>query len=204
MVTSLNLPVLFIDAPANPNGIPLAADQLLMDSQTGITQFVNGKLLQGKRRIGFIGNYGHCQSFFERYTAFRCTMLLAGVAVEDRFILKTNSMEEMQGCLSAMKEFPEVFICANDFIACDAIRILQGMGKTVPDEIGICGFDDAPESRMLIPPLTTIHIHTQIMAFSAMELLMARMKEPSLDYRTVRTETELIYRASTGLSPQEK
>ena len=45
--------------------------------------------------------------------------------------------------------------------------------------------------------MSTVHIHTQIMAFSAVHLLLSRMKEPSLDYRIVHTETDLIYRAST-------
>ena len=61
----------------------------------------------------------------------------------------------------------------------------------------MCGFDDAPESRIMTPALTTVHIHTQIMAFSALQLLRSRMKEPSLDYRTVYTATELIWRDST-------
>ena len=61
----------------------------------------------------------------------------------------------------------------------------------------ICSFDDAPESRILTPSLTTIHIHTQIMAFTAAHLLMSRIKEPSLDYRVVHTETDLICLDST-------
>lgn len=61
----------------------------------------------------------------------------------------------------------------------------------------ICSFDDAPESRILTPSLTTIHIHTQSMAFTAAHLLMSRIKEPSLDYRVVHTETDLICRDST-------
>ena len=60
------------------------------------------------------------------------------------------------------------------------------------------GFDDAPESRIITPALTTVHIHTQIMAFTAAHLLMTRIKEPELDYRIVHTETELIYRESTN------
>ena len=35
------------------------------------------------------------------------------------------------------------------------------------------------------------------MAYSAVQLLTSRIKEPSLDFRRVYTETELIYRAST-------
>ena len=47
-------------------------------------------LEKGKRRIGFIGDYEHCQSFFERYTAFRSAMTLAGVPVDERFCLKVT------------------------------------------------------------------------------------------------------------------
>jgi len=32
-----------------------------------------------------------------------------------------------------------------------------------------------------------------------MQLLLSRIEQPSLDYRTVHTETELIYRDSTKL-----
>jgi len=51
----------------------------------------------------------------------------------------------------------------------------------------------------MTPSLTTVHIHTQIMAVTAMQLLLSRIEQPSLDYRTVHTETELIYRDSTKL-----
>ena len=50
----------------------------------------------------------------------------------------------------------------------------------------------------MFPTLTTVHIHTQIIAFSAVHLLISRIRQPSLDYRTIHTETNLIYRESTG------
>ena len=63
----------------------------------------------------------------------------------------------------------------------------------------LCGFDDAPESRVMVPPLTTVHIHSQAMAFSAAQLLLTRIREPSLDFRKVYTETDLVLRESTGV-----
>ena len=51
----------------------------------------------------------------------------------------------------------------------------------------------------MTPSLTTVHIHTQIMAVSAIQLLVTRIEQPDLDYRTVHTETELVYRDSTKL-----
>ena len=199
MICALGLPVLFVDGPNKRDGIDLPADQLYMDNTTAITRFVNDMLSRSKRRIGFIGDYEHCQSFFERYTAFRCAMLMAGVPVDERFCVKLLNPDQLAIRLGEMDALPEVFICANDFVARDAIYVLRKLGKSVPGDILFCGFDDSPNSRIMTPTLTTVHIHTQIMAISAMDLLISRIEQPSLHYRIVHTETELIYRDSTRI-----
>ncbi len=199
MICALGLPVLFVDGPNKRNGADLPADQLYMDNTTAITRFVNDMLLLGKHRIGFIGDYEHCQSFFERYAAFRCAMLMAGVPVDERFCIKALESAQVTEALTALPEMPEVFICANDFIADDAIYALRKLGKSVPGDVLFCGFDDAPNSRIMTPALTTVHIHTQIMALTAMNLLISRIEQPNMNYRIVHTETELIYRDSTRM-----
>ena len=198
MVCELGIPVLFVDGPARLQGRSLPADQLYMDNSTEIFRFVNDMLAQGKTRIGFVGDYTHCQSFYERYTAFRCAMLMAGVPVDERFCICRNQLDaEAVEALANLEQLPDVFLCANDFVAGDVIRALYSIGKNVPEDVRILGFDDAPESRISRPALSTVHIHTQVMAFSAVQLLINRMKEPSLDYRTVHTQTDLILREST-------
>ena len=198
MVCGLGLPTLFVDGPAVFGETALPTDQLHMDNTTEIARFVQEMIRHGKKRIGFVGKRSHCQSFFERYAAFRCAMLMAGLPVDERHCVYSNERQEIQKGLQAMEELPDVFLCANDFIAMDVIHALRDMGKSVPEDVWLCGFDDSPESGLISPPLTTIHIHTQIMAFSAVHLLFSRMKEPNLDYRAVRTQTDLIWRESTG------
>ncbi len=198
MVCELGLPVLFVDGPAKQDGFSLPADQLYMDNSTEIMRFVNDMLSQGKKRIGFIGNYHHCQSFFERYAAFRCAMLMAGAEVDEACCVCYNHQDEIAERLDAIRVLPDVFICANDFVAGDAMRALFSIGKTVPEDVRLLGFDDSAESRRSRPMLSTVHIHTQIMAFTAVQLLMSRIREPSLDYRIVHTQTDLIYRESTN------
>ena len=197
MICDLGLPILFIDGPVKRFGESLPADQLYMDNTTEITRFVYDMLKRGKQRIGFIGDYEHCQSFYERYAAFRCAMLMAGLPVEERHCVRCITIDEIYDQLSTLPDFPEVFICANDFVALDTMQVLQALGKNIPEDIKICGFDDCAESRICKPSLTTIHIHTQIMAYSAVQLLLSRIREPSLDFRTMHTETDLIYRDST-------
>lgn len=199
MICELDVPVLFVDGPVKSGGQSLPADQLYMDNTTEITRFVNIMLAKGKKRIGFVGNYNHCQSFYERYAAFRMAMLMADVPVDDRYVFCTNRVEEIIEQISELEELPDVFICANDFIAGDLFRGLFTIGKSVPEDVMILGFDNSPESRMLRPSLSTVHIHTQVMAISAIQLLLSRRNEPSMDARTVHTETELILRDSTRL-----
>lgn len=201
MLCGLGLPLLLVDGPANLTGQPLSADQLYMENVSGITQIVQDMLAQGKRRIGFIGNYRHCQSFYERYTAFRMAMLLGGAPVEDKFCITQTTPQEQNDQLNRLTEMPDLFLCANDFVAVGAIETLRRRGILVPKDVLFAGFDDAPESRILTPTLTSIHIHSQSMAFNAVQLLLSRIEEPSLDYRVVHTETTLIYRDSTT-SPQ--
>ena len=198
MICALGLPVLFVDGPSKRWGDSLPADQLYMDNTTEITRFVNDMLRQGRRRIGFIGDYNHCQSFYERYTAFRCAMMMAGETVDERYCICENHQDEIAEALSLLDPLPDVFICANDFVAGDVMRALFSIGKTVPEDVGLLGFDNSPESRISRPTLSTVHIHTQVMAFSAVQLLNSRIKEPSLDYRVMHTQTDLILRESTA------
>ena len=200
MICASGLPVLFVDGPHKRSGYSLPADQLYMDNTAAVTEFVNDMLQKGKRSIGFIGDYEHCQSFFERYTAFRCAMLLADVPVNEAYCIKFNetSADKLESALGELPSMPDLFICGNDFIACEVLHILRRQGKSVPEDVLLCGFDDAPVSRIVSPALTTVHIHTQIMAFTAVNLLISRIKEPELDYRTVYTQTDLIYRDSTN------
>lgn len=208
MLCSLDIPTLFVDSPVVGLDEPLPTDRILMDNQTAIFEFVREMVSRNKKKIGFIGEYLHCQSFFERYMAYRNAMFLQGLPIPEEYCITGNregvenpSANDYQEYLlenfKKLRELPDVFICANDFVAIDAIHVLKELGYEVPKDVYLCGFDDSQESRIITPPLTTIHIHSQILGFSAVHLLLSRIKEPSLNYRTLYAETDLVYRAST-------
>ena len=196
-VCSLGIPTLFLDGPARLGGFTLASDQLLMDNTTDVMRLVEDMLAQDVRRIGFIGDWKHCQSFLERYLAFRSAMMLAGIPVDERYCIRHNKVASIQSRIAALDELPDLFICANDFVLIDALRGLRKLGYDVPRDVLLAGFDDSSESRSWLPSFTTVHIHTQSMAYNAMELLMTRIQEPTLGYRCVYAQTDLIYRQST-------
>lgn len=207
MLCDLDIPILFVDSPPRTE-IQLPADMLYMDNSSCIYTFIAEMKKRGKTKIGFIGNKNHCQSFFERYMAFRTSLMIYDMEYDETFCIAGNVSgikypthkeyrDYISERLSSLSQMPDVFICSNDFVAIDVIKSLRKLNISVPDDVYLCGFDDSPESKIVMPSLTTIHIHSQIMGYSAVQLLISRINEPSLNYRIVHTETNIKYREST-------
>ena len=205
---SLGPPVLFVDGPVETMNRKLQADLLIMDNYTGVRSLVRELIAGGVTQFGFIGEIGHCRSFRERYVAMRLELLANGlsfapehlISFSDTYSKKMGSEEYQEFLchhLSGIKKLPEVFLCANDFIAIDILTAFRTMGIRVPDDVMLAGFDDSAESRTVTPALSTVHIHSQIMGVSAVDLLLSRIQHPSMNYRTVYTETTLIMRQTT-------
>ena len=203
MLCSQGIPLLFVDTPVVDLRPQLRADRLYMDNRVEIQNFVRLMSQRGKKRIAYIGDVRHCQSFYERYMAYKEAMEWLGLGEYLQYCILegeaySNYSQLVQERLQSFDRRPEVILCANDFVAMDVMRALQSLGYAVPDDVWICGFDDSQEASVMTPRLTSIHIHGQIMGFTAADLLMTRIKEPSLNYRTVYTETNLVLRESTG------
>ena len=204
MLCGLDIPLLLVDGPVSIFEGSFQADQLLMDSQSQLFAFLKEMKKRGKTKVGYIGDIHHCQSFYERYSAIRQCVDLLGLdnswnITDGSIAVSDNSyIQHVEDSLKAMSSLPDVFICANDFVALDTLNLLRKLNLSVPEDVWLCGFDDSPESRIMSPRLTSIHIHSQIMGQVAVNLLYSRIHSPYMNYRTVYTETDLIYRESTG------
>lgn len=202
MLCDLDVPLLFVDTPVMEMRPPLKADRLYMENRIEIQNVVAHMVQRGKKRISFAGDKNHCQSFFERYMAYKDAMehfgLTEGLSTCAMPSGQQNYPASLYETIRRFKTMPDAFVCANDFVAMDLVKALNELGYSVPDDIWVCGFDDSQEAFYFVPRLTSIHIHEQIMGYTAANLLMTRIEEPSLNYRTVYTETNLILRESTG------
>lgn len=202
MLCDLDVPLLSVDTPVMDMRPPLKADRLYMENRIEIQNAVAHMVQRGKKRISFAGDKNHCQSFFERYMAYKDAMeyfgLTEGLSTCAMPSGQQNYPVSLYETIRRFKTMPDAFVCANDFVAMDLVKALNELGYSVPDDIWVCGFDDSQEASYFSPHLTSIHIHEQIMGYTAANLLMTRIEEPSLNYRTVYTETNLILRESTG------
>ncbi|MNV85434.1 putative HTH-type transcriptional repressor ExuR [compost metagenome] len=87
-------------------------------------------------------------------------------------------------------------MCANDYIAVTFMKSLKNV-LSIPNDIVICGFDNGPESSIVEPHLTTVHIYSNEMGVKAAEMLLSRINDPKQPYQVSHIYTKLIIRDST-------
>lgn len=198
-----NLPLLFIDTVFNHNDLNLQADLLYMENQTSVYLMLKDLINNGYRNISFIGDRFHCQSFYERWKSYCSVLTDHNIAINlNSSILDTDSssygdVKWLSKRIQMLPVIPDVFFCANDYLAISTIKALKHINISVPDDVLICGFDDAPEAVVIEPSITTIRIPSDSMGYIAAELLMSRISHPDMSYRTTYVKTEVIYRDST-------
>ncbi|MBL9069176.1 MAG: LacI family DNA-binding transcriptional regulator [Sphingopyxis sp.] len=91
----------------------------------------------------------------------------------------------------------DLVVCANDTIAIGVIGALGELGRRVPEDVAVVGFDDIPWSVLVHPPLTTIRQPLQAIGAQAVSLLIARIERPDAPLKRVEVDVELVQRRST-------
>jgi len=206
-INSLDIPTIFIDASAEVFYPELNADLILMENEHS-TFFITRKLIEnGCSTLGFVGDYNHCKSFNERWLGFNKALTNSQIQTDNSHnILESDKLISdlrwLEQRLTQLESLPSAFVCANDFIAINVMRILKSQNINIPEDIMICGFDDSPESQIVEPHLTTVCIYRNDMGIMAAEMLLSRVQNPHKPPQVVHVKTTPVFRNSTGeISP---
>ncbi len=92
---------------------------------------------------------------------------------------------------------PDAIVCGNDETAVTLTETIKSIGKRIPDDVAIVGFDDDNCARSSIPPLTTIRQPTQLIAKTALKTLIANIRYPNNEPREILLDAPLVIRKST-------
>jgi LacI family transcriptional regulator len=88
-------------------------------------------------------------------------------------------------------------VAYNDLVAVGALQACQELGRNVPGDVAIIGFDDIPLTSLVTPSLSTLHIPVQEIGKAAMWMLIGIIGgDTSLD-RKLSFKPELVVRTST-------
>lgn len=93
---------------------------------------------------------------------------------------------------------PDALVGGNDHTAALLLQNLAKMGREVPREIRVVGFDDAEFAPLVSPPLTTMQQPCREIALSALGAMFERLATPTLPARHISIAPRLIIRDSCG------
>ncbi len=68
--------------------------------------------------------------------------------------------------------------CVSDVMALGAIRAIHDLGRRVPRDISVVGYDGIPLSRFSVPRLTTVRQDTQQLTRQGVDLLLRNLQRP--------------------------
>jgi DNA-binding LacI/PurR family transcriptional regulator len=93
-------------------------------------------------------------------------------------------------------KFTAVF-AANDQMALGLIHALHESGLRVPDDVSVVGFDDLPDARHYLPPLTTVRQDFRELGTRAIEIVLADLEGLAAPDGSLIAPS-LVVRASTS------
>jgi DNA-binding LacI/PurR family transcriptional regulator len=143
------------------------------DNVAGGLQATRHLLQRGCQRIAFVGDaqlpevalrlQGHRQALAEAGLQAEAALELP---VPFEIIAARAALDRL--CASGTA-FDGVFACS-DLLALQAVQALRAVGRQVPGDVAVVGYDDMPVATYSDPPLTTVH---QPVALAGAELVDA-------------------------------
>jgi len=155
----------------------------------------------GHRRIGFVTGPDSSPLTKSRLAGYRMALAAAGLSNSERLVAR-GDFSIQSGIIAAqqllsLEQPPTAIFCSNDEMALGAMSALKQLGKKVPDDMSLVGFDNIVYAQYFDPPLTTIAQPMQEIGKRAMTMLVEILAGNPPVNKDVILPFELVVRSST-------
>jgi LacI family transcriptional regulator, galactose operon repressor len=199
------LPVVYVFSRVEDPG----ALCVLPDDEGGAALAVGHLAALGRRRIAHITGPERFEAVRLREAGYRAALAEAGLHMR-RGHYRPGAWSEAWGCeavhdlFSGGRTDPDALFCGNDQIARGAIDALREMGRSVPDDVAVVGFDNwEVMTKATRPPLTSIDMNLDALGREAGAALLDMMDGCTI--AGVRClPCSLIIRESCGAAAQAR
>jgi LacI family repressor for deo operon, udp, cdd, tsx, nupC, and nupG len=193
----LKLPVVLVNAGVDDLGHP----RVSADDAVAVEQALGHLVSLGHKQIGsLLGPEGHVPS--RRKLAAMQAAVGAHPGVVHQVGRSSFSMEGARAAATSLvASGVTAIVCASDVLALGAIRAVRRLGRRVPEDVSIVGYDDSAFMNCTDPPLTTVRQPIEAMGQAAVDLLVSQMTGGGVLTDELLFEPELVVRGSTAPAP---
>ncbi|HSV84929.1 MAG TPA: LacI family DNA-binding transcriptional regulator [Levilinea sp.] len=198
---NMPVPIIFLAMEERP-GISIVG----MDNFTGGCLATQHLLEQGCRHIGHVSGPLEWWEARQRKAGWERTLADAGQAHSEKQWAEGNwsAASGERAFRLLVDQYPQidgVFI-ANDQMAISVVLVASRIGRRIPEDLAVIGFDDIQESAFFRPPLTTVFQDQTEMGRSAVRHLVSYIETSHaaatmMENRNIIFQPQLIVRESS-------
>jgi LacI family transcriptional regulator len=200
-VSDIPVPTIFLTTHSRPEVFSVS-----YDNYQGGRKAVQHLVDQGYRRIGHVSGPMDWWEARERKTGWEDVLRESNLPVTEAHSCEGNwsSASGEQAFRQLLETFPEIeaVFASNDQMALGVLQVAARIGKRIPQELGVVGFDGIPETRYYWPPLTTVFQDQNRLGCTAVEKIVEiieRIREEgeAIEPETIILQPELVIRDSS-------
>ena len=178
----------------------LEMDVVISDNLQGGKLATQHLIELGHKRIGCIGGPSKVNLSAQRVTGYIQTLEEAGLAVDQSLILSGDfhpgSGQAAAYKLLSMQDPPTAIFACNDLMAIGVLRAGVELGRRIPQDLAVVGYDDIELASYTTPLLTTIRQPKQEMGITALHYLLGRIQAEQSSPQRALLPVSLVVRGS--------
>ena len=204
-LADVKAPIVFLNMESRPDFSIINYDNF-HGAKTATTHLIQ----QGYRRIGHLSGPMDWWESRQRKAGWQQALIEAGIDVCDSHAVAGDwTSSSVETALRQLQnQYPDmdaVFV-ANDQMALGVIKLLSGQGISIPEQLGVVGFDGLADAAYYWPALTTVVQNRYLLGCTAVEEIVRAIEhlraEDALPApRTILLQSELLVRKSSVRQP---
>lgn len=180
---------------------PSSSAVIRIPGEAGLFATTSHLVQRGHTRIGHVG--AGAPDEHERFEGYARALEHAGLALESgrvRWISRVNIETAYEAARDLLTARPEItaLSCYNDLAAIGAMRAARELGRSLPDDLAITGFDDIAMASLVSPALTTMRVPRYRLGERVMQLLLKVIAADGALEEREEVAIELVVRPSSG------